>query len=57
MPLKIHKQGIPGRPIGNGIGSATEKISANVDEHLKKSIPRIPSNIKRLPISGILSSK
>ena len=43
---KIHKQNNPGRPILNGIGSVTEKISAYVDTFLRKFTPRIPSYIK-----------
>ena len=43
---KIHKPNNPGRPIVNGIGSVTEKISAYVDTYLKKYTPRIPSHIK-----------
>ena len=35
MLPKIHKIGIPGRPIVNGIGSITEKISAYIDEEIK----------------------
>ena len=43
---KIHKPNNPGRPIVNSIGSVTEKISAFVDEHLRKFTPRIPSYVK-----------
>ena len=43
---KIHKKDNPGRPIVNGIGSPTEKISAYVDTFLTKYTPRIPSYIK-----------
>ena len=43
---KIHKKDNPGRPIVNGIGSDTEKISAYVDTFLRKYTPRIPSYIK-----------
>ena len=43
---KIHKKPNPGRPIVNGIGSVTEKISAYVDTFLRKYTPRIPSYIK-----------
>ena len=44
--LKMHKQNNPGRPIVNGIGSVTEKISAYVDKFPRKFTPRIPSYIK-----------
>ena len=43
---KIHKKDNPGRPIVNGIGSVTEKISAYVDTFLRKCTPRIPSYIR-----------
>ena len=43
---KIHKENNPGRPIVNGIGSVTEKISAYVDTFLRRFAPRIPSYIK-----------
>ena len=43
---KIHKKDNPGRPIVNGIGSVTEKISAYVDTFLRKYMARIPSYIK-----------
>ena len=43
---KIYKPNNPGRPIVNSIGSVTEKISAYVDEHLRKFTPKIPSYIK-----------
>ena len=36
----------PGRPIVNGTGSVTEKISAYQDTFLRKYTPRIPSYIK-----------
>ena len=44
MLPEIHKPNNPGRPIVNGIGSITEKISAYVDQQL--GIPRIPSYLK-----------
>ena len=44
--LKIHKPNNPGRPVVNSIGSITEKISAFVDEHLRKLKPRTPSYVK-----------
>ena len=43
---KIHKPSTPCRPIVNSTGSVTEKISAFVDLHLRKFIPRIPSYVK-----------
>ena len=46
MLPKIHKIGNPGRPIVNGIGSITEKISAYIDEEIRHQVPRIPSYLK-----------
>ena len=46
MLPKIHKTGNPGRPIVNGIGSITEKISAYIDEEIRQLVPRIPSYLK-----------
>ena len=46
MLPKIHKTGNPGRPIVNGIGSITEKISAYVDQEIRHLVPRIPSYLK-----------
>ena len=43
---KIHKPSNPGRPIINSIDSVTEKISAFIDFHLRKFVPRIPSYVK-----------
>ena len=40
---KINKPNNPGRPIVNSIGSIRERISAFVDEQLKRFTPRIPS--------------
>ena len=33
---KIHKKGVPGRPICSSVNHPTEKISAFVDEHIRK---------------------
>ena len=46
MLPKIHKTGNPGRPIVNGKGSITEKISAYVDQEIRHLVPRIPSYLK-----------
>lgn len=43
---KIHKKGIAGRPILSGNGGPTEKISALVDECIKRYVPKLPSHIK-----------
>ena len=46
MLPKIHKAGNTGRPIVNGIGSITEKISAYVDQEIRHLVPRIASFLK-----------
>ena len=46
MLPKIHKIGTPGRPIVNGMGSITEKISAYINEEIRHLVPRIPSYLK-----------
>ena len=46
MLPKIHKPNNPGRPIVNGIGSITEKISAYVDQEIRHLVPTIPSYLK-----------
>ena len=46
MLPKIHKQSNPVRPIVNGIGSITGKISIYVDQQIRHLVPRIPSYIK-----------
>ena len=43
---KIHKDGIPGRPIVSSCGAPTENISLFVDYHLSPLVRRIPSYIK-----------
>ena len=43
---KIHKKENPGRPIVNGIGTITEKLSAYIDQHIKPLVPNIPTYIK-----------
>ena len=46
MLPKLHKPNNPGRPIVNGIGSITEKISAYVDQENRHLVPTIPSYLK-----------
>ena len=46
MLPKIHKPNNPGRPIVNGIGSITEKISGYVDQEIRHLVPTIPSYLK-----------
>ena len=43
---KIHKDGNPGRPIVNSIGTITEKLSAYIDQHIRPLVPNIPTYIK-----------
>ena len=43
---KIHKKGIPGRPIISGNNCPTERISSFVDEILKPYVPQIKSYVK-----------
>ena len=43
---KIHKEGIPGRPIISGIDHPTEKISQFLDHHLQPHVENIPSYVK-----------
>ena len=43
---KIHEPNNPGRPIVNGIGSITGKISAYVDQQIRHLVPRVPRYLK-----------
>ena len=43
---KIHKEGIPGRPIINCIGHPTEKISHFLEYHLRPFVENLPSYLK-----------
>jgi len=43
---KVHKKGVPGRPVISACGSATEGLSEIVDYFLQPFIPLIPSFIK-----------
>lgn len=43
---KLHKEGIPGRPIVSGCNSPTEKLSRYLDFYLKPIVHKIPSYIK-----------
>ena len=43
---KIHKAGVPGRPIVSSCGCPTEKISLFVDYHLNPLVRNVPSFIK-----------
>ena len=43
---KIHKEGIPGRPIISGCGSPNEKISRFLDHYLQPIVQTLPSYIK-----------
>ena len=46
MLPKIHKEGMPGRPVVSSVSSPTEKIFAFVDEFLKPMAQELPSYIK-----------
>ncbi|XP_061171899.1 uncharacterized protein LOC133181402 [Saccostrea echinata] len=39
---KIHKEGMPGRPIVSAIGHPTEKISEYIDLHLRLHVENLP---------------
>ena len=43
---KVHKKGVPGRPVISACGSATEGLSEIVDHFLQPYVPSIPSFIK-----------
>ena len=43
---KLHKEGIPGRPIVSANGHPTEKISEFVDYHLRPFVKNLPSNLQ-----------
>ena len=43
---KVHKQGVPGRPVISECGSLTDKTSELVDWFLKSYIPSIDSYLK-----------
>jgi hypothetical protein len=38
---KIHKKGIPGRPICSSIFHPTNKIGKFIDEHIKGYVPQV----------------
>jgi hypothetical protein len=46
MLPKIHKKGIPGRPICSSNGHPTERISEFVDHHIRKYVLNLPSYIR-----------
>ena len=43
---KIHKEGMPGRPIVSAIGHPTENISEFIDLHLRPHVESLPSYLK-----------
>ena len=43
---KVHKQGMPGRPIASGTNCPIEAIAAYVDNQIRPYVHRIPSYIK-----------
>ena len=46
MLPKIHKKGVPGRPICSSINHPTSRISKLVDEHIKECVPKTKSYIR-----------
>ena len=46
LPPKIHKKGIPGRPIYSSIDHPASNISKFVDEHIKKYVPKTKSYVR-----------
>ena len=46
MLPKIHKKGVPGRPICSSVNHPTSRISKLVDEHIKKYVPQTKSYIR-----------
>ena len=43
---KVHKPGVPGRPVVSSSGSLTEKVSGVVDHFLKPYLPAVTSYLK-----------
>jgi hypothetical protein len=43
---KIHKKGIPGRPICSSIFHPTNRIGKFVDEHIKRYVPKVKSYVR-----------
>ena len=43
---KIHKKGVPGRPICSSVNHPTSRISKFVDEHIKGYVPHTKSYIR-----------
>ena len=43
---KIHKKGVPGRPICSSVNHPTSRISKLVDEHIKEYVPKTNSYIR-----------
>ena len=46
MLPKIHKKGVPGRPICSSVNYPTSKISKLVYEHMKNYVPKTKSYIR-----------
>ena len=46
MLPKIHKKGVPGRPICSSVNHPTSRISKLVDEHIKEYVPETKSYIR-----------
>ena len=46
MLPKIHKKGVPGRPICSSVNHPTSKISKLLDDHIKDYVPKTKSYIR-----------
>ena len=46
MLPKLHKKGVPGRPICSPVNHPTSRISKLVDEHIKEYVPKRKSYIR-----------
>ena len=46
MLPKIHKKGVPGRPICSLVNHPTSRISKLVDEHIKEYVPKTKSYVR-----------
>ena len=46
LKSKLHKEGVPGRPVISSVNCHASKISEYVDYHLQPIVREIPSNVK-----------
>ena len=52
---KIHKKGIPGRPICSSVNHPTANISKFVDEHITTYVPKLNLTLETAKTSSIKS--